>query len=68
MSLIDVLTGIGVIGIIIFIVLLIFIPAIAAFIVASLIASHFALSGIAWWAVVIVVFLIIMAIIGKLSS
>ena len=68
MSLIDTLTVLGALGIVMLVIILIFIPAIAAFIVASLIATHLALSGIGWWAVVIVVFLIIMAIIGRLSS
>ena len=64
MTLLDFATGLGIIGIVIIILALICIPAIAAVFVAMLIANHFALSGFAWWAVVIVVFLIISSLIN----
>lgn len=68
MNLVDWLTGFGIIGIILLGIILIFIPAIAAFIVATLVANYFVLSGIYWWAVVIVLFFVIMGIMGRVSS
>lgn len=68
MSLIDWLAGAGIIGIIILIAFLVFVPAIAAVVVATMIASYFSLTGLGWWAVVILLFLFIMGILGRLSS
>ena len=64
----DFLTGLGVIGIFIIIVLIIIFVILCPLIVAIIIANYFALTGISWWAVVIVLWLIIAGIISKLGT
>lgn len=70
------LKGFGLIGMVILIIILIILMIIAPIVVAVLItnvlaivlAGYVSISGIAWWAVVIVIWLILVAIINKLNS
>lgn len=64
---IDYLQGLGVIALIIGLILLICLPIIAGVVVAIALANYLAVSGILWWAIVILTTLIIWGIIGKLS-
>lgn len=68
MDIVDYLKGAGVIGIIILIVLIMFFVICAPLIVAILIANSFHITGIYWWAMVLVIWFIIAGIISKLSS
>lgn len=68
MDIIDYLKGAGVIGIIVLIFIVILVLICAPIIVAILVANYFALTGISWWAVVIVVALFIAGLLSKLSS
>lgn len=62
------LTAYGVVGYIILIIAVVCIRILAVFIVAGAIATHFGLTGILWWASSIVMFLLINAVISKLTS
>lgn len=64
----DILTGLGAIGFVILIVLIVIFIGICPLIVAILVANYLMLTGISWWAVVIVLWLIIAGIISKLGS
>ena len=57
----------GVLGYIIFIIAIICIRIIAVFVVAGAIATYIGVTGILWWASVIVIFLLINAIISGLK-
>ena len=58
----------GVLGYIIFIIAIICIRIIAVFVVAGAIATYIGVTGILWWASVIVIFLLINAIISGLKG
>ena len=58
----------GVLGYIIFIIAIICIRIIAVFVVAAAIATYIGVTGILWWASVIVIFLVINAIISGLKG
>ena len=68
MDIIDYLIGVGIIGFIGLVLLCVLALFCAPIIVAILIANYFCLTGISWWAVVIVLWLIIAGIISKLST
>lgn len=68
MNIIDYLTGAGVIGIICLILLVIIFLFCAPIIVAIFIANYLGLTGIIWWAFVVVIWLIVVGIITKLNS
>ena len=57
----------GVIGFILFIIAIICIRIIAVLVVAGAIATYIGVTGILWWASVIVIFLLINAIISGLK-
>lgn len=67
MDITDYLMGAGVIGFICLIILVIVFMFIAPIIVAVFIANAMGLTGIVWWAFVIVIWLIIGALISKAS-
>jgi len=58
----------GIIGYFLLIIGIILVRIIAVIIVAGAIATYVGLSGLLWWAAVIVIFLIINAIISGLSG
>lgn len=58
----------GVLGYIIFIIAIICIRIIAVFVVAGAIATYIGITGILWWASVIVIFILINAIISGLKG
>lgn len=68
MDIIDYLTGAGIIGIIVLCLLVVIFLFIAPIIVAVFIANYMGLTGIIWWAFVIVIWLLISGILSKLSS
>lgn len=62
----DILAGIGVIGLIVLILLLFVVEIVAIVLVAGFLASFFGFTGVMWWAVAIVLFLVINGFIGLL--
>lgn len=68
MSFVEYLTGIGIIGIILLCIFVVIFILCAPIIVAIFIANALGLSGIVWWAFVVVIWLIIASIISKASS
>ena len=62
------LSTLGVLFIVAFILFVVFIPPIAGVIIAMALAGWLGVSGILWWAIVIVVTLIIWGILGKLYN
>ena len=67
MDIIDYLAGAGLIGMICLIISIIVFVFCAPIIVAIVIANYLGLSGIIWWAFVVVIWLIIASLISKLS-
>lgn len=64
----DVAIGVGLVGIIMFALLIIFIPMIATIVLGVAIANMLGFTGIVWWSFLIVFYLVIMGIIGLLSN
>lgn len=59
------LEEIGIISLIIFIVLIIIIPIIATIILGVAIANYLGLTGIVWWAFLVIFYLVISSILSK---
>lgn len=57
----------GVIGLICLIIVILVVEFAIVWIVAGLIASYFALTGLNWWCVAILIFLLINAVFGALN-
>lgn len=68
MSMVDYLMGIGYIGIILLCVIITVFIFIAPILIAMYIANYLHFNGVMWWAVVIVLWLIIAGLISKLTS
>lgn len=68
MDIFDYLMGAGIIGFAILIIFIIIVIVLAPIIVAMAVANYLGLTGIIWWAFVIVIWLIISGIISRLSS
>ena len=64
----EVLKATGIIGLIMIILFIIFLPLICTIILGIYMAGVLNLSGITWWAFIILFYIIIMGIIGKLTS
>ena len=62
----ELLLGIGVIGLVIFICILVLLPLICTIILGTFLATSLGLTGLVWWAFVILFYIIIMGIIGLL--
>lgn len=58
----------GLISILLIIILIIIVEILLIWIVASVVASFFGVSGLTWWAVAIVTFLVINAILNGLRG
>lgn len=63
----ELLLGLGLIGIILLIAILVLIPLICTIILGTYFATALGLTGIVWWAFVIIFYLIIMGILGVLT-
>lgn len=61
----EALTGLGIIGVFLLILIILFIPLFVTVIVGVAIANLLGFTGIVWWAFIILFYLIITAIIGK---
>lgn len=62
------LEEIGIITLITFIILIILIPLIATIIIGITIANYLGLTGIVWWAFIILFYLIVSAILSKSNN
>lgn len=60
----ELLLGIGIVGLAIFVLILILLPLICTIILGTYFATVLGLTGLVWWAFVILFYLIIMGIIG----
>jgi len=63
----ELLLGLGLIGLILLIALLLLIPFICTLILGTYFATTLGLTGIVWWAFVIIFYLIIGGILGALA-
>lgn len=63
----ELLLGIGVIGLAIFVLIILLLPLICTIILGTFIATSLGLTGLVWWAFVILFYLIIMSILGLLA-
>ena len=61
------LLGIGVIGLVLFICILILLPLLCTIILGTYFATVLGLTGLVWWAFVILFYLIIIGILGILT-
>lgn len=64
----EILKTTGLVGLIMIILFIIFLPLICTIILGMYIAGVLNLSGITWWAFMIIFYIIIMSVIGKLTS
>ena len=63
----EVLTAIGVIGIILFILVLVLLPFICTIILGTYLATALGLTGLVWWSFVIIFYLIIAGLLGLIA-
>lgn len=63
----EILLGLGVIGIILLLIILLLLPLLCTIILGTYLATALGLSGIVWWAFVIIFYLIIAGILGAIA-
>lgn len=63
----ELLLGIGVIGLAIFILIILLLPLICTIILGTFLATSLGLSGLVWWAFVILFYIILMGVLGLLA-
>ncbi len=63
----ELLLGIGVVGLVVFVLLLLLLPLICTIILGTYLATALGLSGLVWWAFVILFYIIIMGVLGLLA-
>ena len=63
----EILLGIGVIGLAIFILIILLLPLVCTIILGTFLATSFGLSGLVWWAFVILFYIILMGVLGLLA-
>lgn len=63
----ELLIGIGVIGIILFILVLVLLPFICTIILGTYLATALGLTGLVWWSFVIIFYLIIAGLLGLMA-
>ena len=61
------LIGLGVIGLVLFICILVLLPLICTIILGTYFATALGLTGLVWWAFVIIFYLVIMGVLGLLA-
>ena len=64
----EVLTAIGVMGIILFILVLALLPFICTIVLGTYLATLLGLTGLVWWAFVILFYIVIIGIIGSIAK
>lgn len=63
----ELLLGIGVVGLVVFVLILLLLPLVCTIILGTYIATALGLSGLVWWAFVILFYIIIMGVLGLLA-
>lgn len=63
----EIVLGLGIIGLVLFVCIILFIPFICTIILGTFLATNLGLSGIVWWAFVILFYIIIMGLIGAIT-
>lgn len=64
----EILLGIGVFGLFIFVCIILLLPLLCTVILGTFIATSLGLNGLVWWAFVILFYIIIMGIIGIVTK
>ena len=64
----EVLTAIGIMGIVLFILVLALLPFVCTIVLGTYLATLFGLTGIVWWAFVILFYIVIIGIIGSIAK
>ena len=62
----ELLLGIGIVGLAIFVCILVLLPLLCTIILGTFIATSLGLTGIVWWSFVIIFYLIVMGLLGLL--
>lgn len=63
----EILLGLGIIGVAILILIIVLLPLVCTIILGTYFATVMGLSGIVWWAFVIVFYLIVMGLLGMVA-
>lgn len=63
----EILLGLGIIGVAILIIVIVLLPLVCTIILGTYFATVMGLSGIVWWAFVIVFYLIVMGLLGVVA-
>ena len=63
----ELLLGIGVVGLVMFVLILLLLPLVCTIILGTYLATALGLSGLVWWAFVILFYIIIMGVLGLLT-
>lgn len=63
----ELLIGIGIIGIILFILVLVLLPFICTIILGTYLATVLGLTGLVWWSFVIIFYLIVAGLLGLIA-
>lgn len=63
----EIILGLGIIGIILFLFILLLLPLLCTIILGTYFATSLGLTGIVWWAFVLIFYIIIMGLIGLLA-
>lgn len=63
----ELLVGIGVLGIVLFILVLILLPFICTIILGTYLATTLGLTGLVWWSFVIIFYLVIVGLLGLMA-
>lgn len=64
----DIGMGMGIVGLILLILIVLFIPLIATIILGVFVANMLGLTGIVWWAFLVVFYIIVMGLIGLVTN
>ena len=64
----EILLGLGIMGFIILVLIVALLPLVSTIILGTFLATYLGLSGIVWWAFVILFYIIIMGIIGLITK
>lgn len=64
----DIGMGMGIVGLILLILIVLFIPLIATIILGVFVANMLGLTGIVWWAFLVVFYIIVMGLISLVTN
>lgn len=64
----DLIVGLGAVGVVMFVVVLVFIPLAGAWIIASVVCGWLGLAGWSWWIVTVFIWLLLLSLVNRLSG